>query len=418
MDLRKYGFTSKPSSTENKNTPSTSSASAEGESAAGNTVGSVDIPAEKESTATSNASELPSKQKSKRKKPNVVRKYDPKYLEYGFISIDLDGQPRPFCLICKKKLANSSMFPKKLQLHFTTMHPKEQDKSIEYFRELKAEYSNQSKAIDTFTGTGLAAIESSFCVAYEIAKSKKPYLIAESLIQPCLSEVARIMFGEKSVAKVKSIQLSHQTMARRIEEMAIDVKQQLISHLRKSLHFTLQFDESTDITNQAILTGFVRYVHEMEIVEHIFCFCSLPERTTGEQIFETIDGKFQEYQLDWKSVTGVCTDGAGAMLGKNVGLAKRISDVANESYVSSHCILHREALASKKIAPILNETLEISVKIINNIKANALHSRIFSHICSESGSEHDNLLLHADVRWLSRGKALARLLELKKQDQN
>lgn len=154
-----YGFTSKSSSTENKNTPSTSSASAEGESAAGIIVGSVNIPAETESTPTPNASELEnvssdsneselaSIQKSKRMKPNVVRKYDPKYLEFGFISIDLDGQPRPFCLICKKSLANSSMFPKKLQLHLTSMHPKQKDKWIEYFKELKAEYKNQSKGI-------------------------------------------------------------------------------------------------------------------------------------------------------------------------------------------------------------------------------------------------------------------------------
>lgn len=141
------------------------------------------------------------------------------------------------------------MFPKKLELHFTSMHPKELDKSIEYFRELKTQHADQSKAIGTFTHTDLAAIESSFCVAYEIAKSKKPYLIAEALIQPCLSEVARIMFGgEGSVAKVNSIPLSHQTMARRIEEMANDVKQQFISRLRKSARFTLQFDESTNIT--------------------------------------------------------------------------------------------------------------------------------------------------------------------------
>lgn len=418
-DLRQFGFKLK--------TPSTSSASAEGESA----TSSVDIPAEKESVTTpiasdvenissdnskSNESELALTQKSKRKKPNKVRKYDPKYLEYGIISIDVDGLPRPFCLMCKKALANSSMFPKKLQDHLKRMHPKAQEKSLEYFSQLKTEHANQRTGINAFVHTGLKAIESSFSVAYEIAKSKKPYLIAEALIQPCLSEVGRIMFGgESAVEKIKTIPLSHQTIARRIEEMATDVKEQLISRLRKSVHFTLQFDESTDLTNQAILIGFVRYVHGEEIVEDIFCFCSLPDRTTGEKIFQAIDDIFRKYKLDWKSVIGLCTDGAGAMLGKNVGLAKRISEVANDGFVSSHCMLHREALASKKMSPILNETLEISVKMINNIRAHPLHSRKFSQICSESGSDHDTLLLHADVRWLSRGKVLARLFELRKE---
>lgn len=386
MDLRKY-FASTSSSTEDENTPSTSSACARGESTAINTDGGLNIPAEKESTATpsenevkifpsdSNESDIASKPNPKRKRPNTVRRYDEEYLKYGSVSIDLDGEPHPFCLLCKKSLANSSLFPKKLLLHLTSMHPKEQNKSIEYFKNLKAEYAKQRKTIDALAQHGLAAIESSFTVAYEIAKSKKAFSTAETLIQPCLLEVARIMFGENSVAKMKSISLSHQTIARGIEEMTIDVKQQLISRLRKSARFTLQFDESTDITNQAILTGFVRYVHEVEIVEDIFCFCSLPDRTTGEKIFEAINGKFQEYELDWKSVIGLCTDCAGAMLGIHVGLTTRMSEVANENFVSSHCILHREALASKKVAPTLNETLETSVKIINNIKANALHSR-------------------------------------------
>lgn len=123
----------------------------------------------------------------------------------------------------------------------------------------------------------------------------------------------------------------------------------------------------------------------------------------------------QEYQLDFKSVIGLCTDGAPAMMGKHVGLAKRMSNVANENFESSHCILHRGALASKKMSPILNETLELSVKIINNIRANALHSRIFSLICEEMGSEHDSLLLHAEIRWLSRGKTLSRLFALRKE---
>lgn len=137
--------------------------------------------------------------------------------------------------------------------------------------------------------------------------------------------------------------------------MACDVKNQLITRLKESVHFALQFDESTDVSNEAILIGFVRYAHQDKILEDIFCFYSLPERTTGEKIFEAIEQKMQEYQHDFKNVIGLCTDGAPAMLGKYVGLAKRISNVANENFESSHCILHREALASKKMSPILNE---------------------------------------------------------------
>lgn len=119
--------------------------------------------------------------------------------------------------------------------------------------------------------------------------------------------------------------------------------------------------------------------------------------------------------LDWKKVVGLCTDGASAMTGKFKGLATRVAAVANEEYVSSHCILHREALASQSMSSELNNTLKDAVKIINNIKSNALNSRIFSLICQEMDSEHQALLLHADIRWLSRGRTLSRLYELRKE---
>lgn len=66
-------------------------------------------------------------------------------------------------------------------------------------------------------------------------------------------------------------------------------------------------------------------------------------------------------------------------------------------------------------SPVLNETLKDSVQIINNVKAKPLSARLFALICSEMNSEHNTLLLHAEVRWLSRGKTLSRLFELRKE---
>jgi zinc finger BED domain-containing protein 5/7/8/9 len=54
----------------------------------------------------------------------------------------------------------------------------------------------------------------------------------------------------------------------------------------------------------------------------------------------------------------------------------------------------------------LKETLNASIQAINFIKAHPKNSRIFATICEEMGSEHQSLLLHTEVRWLSRGKKL------------
>lgn len=80
-----------------------------------------------------------------------------------------------------------------------------------------------------------------------------------------------------------------------------------------------------------------------------------------------------------------------------------------------HCVLHREALASKHLSTELNTTLNQTVKMINNIKSNSTHHRIFKRICYEMDIEHETLLLDADIRWLSRGKILNRVHELQKE---
>ena len=57
--------------------------------------------------------------------------------------------------------------------------------------------------------------------------------------------------------------------------------------------------------------------------------------------------------------------------------------------------------------------LDNSIKVVNSIKARALNSRMFTTMCNDMGAKHDKLLLHTEVRWLSWGKVLFRLSELR-----
>jgi hypothetical protein len=61
----------------------------------------------------------------------------------------------------------------------------------------------------------------------------------------------------------------------------------------------------------------------------------------------------------------------------------------------------------------LKKTLDDAVKIFNFIKARPKNSKLFGVLCDEMGSEHKQLLLHCEVRWLSRGKVLSRLFLLR-----
>ena len=66
----------------------------------------------------------------------------------------------------------------------------------------------------------------------------------------------------------------------------------------------------------------------------------------------------------------------------------------------------------KLLTQKLSERISDCIEIVNLIKAKALNSQIFSILCDKMESKYQSLLFYTSVRWLSRGKVLARLFEL------
>ncbi|KAI6659528.1 SCAN domain-containing protein 3-like [Oopsacas minuta] len=139
------------------------------------------------------------------------------------------------------------------------------------------------------------------------------------------------MLGAAAVNAIKSIPFSDTTMARRIEEMACDVSQQVIEKIKQDKRFALQLDESTDISNQAQLLMYV---------------CCYDE------------------------------DGAPSITGHTNGLIAHLKSV-NPNLKWQHCMIHKQALATKKMSPELHMVFDDAVKIVNYIKSRALNSRLF-----------------------------------------
>ncbi|CAL9702155.1 unnamed protein product [Knipowitschia caucasica] len=223
--------------------------------------------------------------------------------------------------------------------------------------------------------------------------------------------MSRIMHGDKQAAELEQVPLSDGTIGRRISDMALDIKRQIIDSV-KGGKYSLQLDESTDVSNTAQLLVFVRYIFEGKFSEEMLFCLQLEGTCTGEDIFYKLNGNLKKEGLSWNECVSVCTDGAGAMLGKNRGLKARVLQVAPH-VIFTHCIIHREALASKSLNPELKHVLDTAVKMVNHIKSRPLNTQLFSTLCNEMGSEHQGLLLHTEVRWLSRGNVLSRLYELR-----
>ena len=102
------------------------------------------------------------------------------------------------------------------------------------------------------------------------------------------------------------------------------------------------------------------------------------------------------------------------MTGKTSGVVARVKTVA-PNIISTHCMIHRAALASKNIGASLSDVLSSCVQIIDHIKTRPLSARIFALLCEEMGADYQNLLLHTEVRWLSRGRVLKRVFDLREE---
>ncbi|KAL6472598.1 hypothetical protein MHYP_G00187860 [Metynnis hypsauchen] len=108
------------------------------------------------------------------------------------------------------------------------------------------------------TSENQRALLASYKVAYQIAQCKKPHTIAEELILPAALDMVSVMLDDKSAAKIKTIPLSNDTVARRINDIANDLQEQLIDKL-KDKRFALQFDEATDSNKDCLFVSYVRF---------------------------------------------------------------------------------------------------------------------------------------------------------------
>ena len=283
--------------------------------------------------------------KSKRK-----RIYGDSFLQYGFTCSCEDGMEKPLCLICNETLSAESLKPSKLKRHLNTKHAESSDKLIQYFERLSKFSKKQKQFTENFFTVNERYMRASYEASYLITKSTKPFLVGENLVLPAAVKMPEIVHGKKYGDEIRKIPLSNDTVARRIAENSDDQLQQLITRLKKNQKFAIQLDETTDVSKMHSCYFYVRYVHEENVEEELLFCRSLKCHTKGEDIFFKVDDFFTTAGLQWENCIGVCTDGAGTMMGKCAGFVVKVKEHATlERVTFTHCMIHMEALAAKHV---------------------------------------------------------------------
>lgn len=215
------------------------------------------------------------------------RQYSIEYLSYGFIPSPTNAQ-LPMCLLCEHVFSNEGMKPSRLKEHLTKIHPDKADKERPFFQALKEKHGRSTISSlfarkTTQTDSGLIA---SYNISLLIAKCGQPFTIGEKLVLPAIKEVISTVMERDPTQVLKSIPLSNDTVARRIDEMGADTEEQLCAILRDS-PFSLQLDETTTSDNNALLMAYVRYraSNSQEMAEEFLFSKYLDTDTKGQTIF-------------------------------------------------------------------------------------------------------------------------------------
>ncbi|XP_053431130.1 zinc finger MYM-type protein 6 isoform X1 [Nycticebus coucang] len=354
---------------------------------------------------------------AKKKRMGFFHTYAAEYLKVGFIICpgSKESSPRPQCVICGEILASENMKLASLSHHLKTKHSELGNKPLEFFEQKSLEMECQNSSLKKCLLVEKSLVKASYLIAFQIAASKKPFSIADEFIKPYLVEMCSEVLGSSAGDKMKTIPLSNNMIGHRIDELSADIEDQLIQKVRESKWFALQIDESSEISNITLLLCYIRFIdYDCSDIKEELLFCiEIPSDISGFEIFELINKYIDSKSLNWKHCVGLCTDGAASMTGRYSGLRAKIREVATNTVAFTHCFIHREHLVAEKLSPCLHKILLQAAQILSFIKSNALNSRLLTILCEEMGSEHVDLPLHAEVRWISRGRILTRLYELR-----
>lgn len=262
-----------------------------------------------------------------------------------------------------------------------------------------------------------AAVKASFIVAAEVAKSARPFTEGE-FVKNCMIKVCDAVCPEKRQAFL-NVSLSRNTIADRVRHLAANLQQQLVGKGKDFIAYSLAADESTDTSDTAQLSIFIRGVDSsLCVTEEFLGLHPMHGRTTGKDLFEEVSRCVDKMGLPWDKLVGLTTDGAPAMCGQKSGLVGRIREKMKEENVTSeltayHCIIHQESLCGKALK--MEHVMSIITLAVNFIRAKGLNHRQFKSFLKELSAEHGDLPYHTEVRWLSQGKVLEIFFQLREE---
>ncbi|CAI7855467.1 unnamed protein product [Closterium sp. NIES-53] len=198
-----------------------------------------------------------------------------------------------------------------------------------------------------------------------------------------------------------------------VKAMCTHHQQQQLMYIHASPWIGISCDESTDRSRGKHLVVFATFMKERALVTEFLALLTIHKCDRGS-LFAVLLSHLDNIGIDLQRIVVVSTDGAGMMIGSQSGLVVRLRQRVPH-LVGTHCITHREVLAVKEAALKFTD-LDIVDDAIRGLGEIVMRSSVWLERFKELQLEiHQTNLEHQglfDVRWLSRGDAVARLCRI------
>jgi Domain of unknown function (DUF4371) len=202
---------------------------------------------------------------------------------------------------------------------------------------------------------------------YFLAKNNLPLRLLPSVVGLIKES------GSPDVFSDGTITYTNQTSGNEfLEAISHTIKEEIWKELFDVVAFGVMIDESTDITTTKHLDIYVSYVTKEGIIKTRF-LCLVPLTScNSESITKILVDIFEKKNILSKFVA-FASDGASVMLGKNEGVAAKLSRICTYPLIVNHCVAHRLALACKDAKKEINfyGIVESLVKRIYNYFKNS-----------------------------------------------
>ncbi|XP_029644302.1 zinc finger BED domain-containing protein 5-like [Octopus sinensis] len=169
------------------------------------------------------------------------------------------------------------------------------------------------------------------------------------------------MHGDKVVRNYAMIPLSNNTLKQQMEDMSDSVKNLIVKRMLKCESYSLQLDESKDISSCVALSTFIRYEFNGMISEDFLFYQSLPSHVTSESIFNSLDEFIIENEIRCSKCVQVNAFGVLVMSGKY-------------SRYNTKCQMST-LLVARSMPRKLKMTLKEALKIVDFIRTHPLNSQ-------------------------------------------